>query len=322
MITDFLASRQGEFAALLTAVFWTVTALAFESASRKVGSLSVNLIRLVIALILLTLYSWLVRGLPFPTDAQSHHWIWLSLSGLVGFVLGDLFLFRAYVVVGARISMLIMALAPPIAALIGWLMMDEQLTPRQGLAMLITFAGIALVILKREIDDPELSAEAENGNGKKNGRSTRKKVKFSYPISGLLLAFGGAVGQGGGLVLSKYGMANYDVFAAVQIRVITGVVGFAGLFLVLNRWAALGKALKNRKAMGRLSIGAFFGPFLGVSFSLWAVKYTSAGVASAIMSIVPVLIIAPSILILKEKFNPKELIGAFVAIAGVFLFFI
>lgn len=320
MITDFLASRQGEFAALLTAVFWTVTALAFESASRKVGSLSVNLIRLVIALILLTLYSWLVRGLPFPTDAQSHHWIWLSLSGLVGFVLGDLFLFRAYVVVGARISMLIMALAPPIAALIGWLMMGEQLTPRQGLAMLVTFAGIALVILKREIDDPELAAKTVNGNN--NGRSARKKVKFSYPVSGLLLAFGGAVGQGGGLVLSKFGMADYDVFAAVQIRVITGVVGFAGMFLVLNRWAALGKALKNRKAMGRLSIGAFFGPFLGVSFSLWAVKYTSAGVASAIMSIVPVLIIAPSILILKEKFNPKELIGAFVAIAGVFLFFI
>ncbi len=317
MIHDFLIARQGEFAALLTAFFWTITALAFESASKKVGSLSVNLIRLVVAFILLGIYSWIVRGMFFPTDAAPHNWIWLSLSGLVGFVLGDLFLFRAYVVVGARISMLIMALAPPIAAIIGWFVLGEQLTLQQLGAMVVTFAGIAIVVLKREIDEPELLdgvVVVTKGN--------RKKVRFSYPISGILLAFGGAVGQGGGLVLSKFGMADYDVFAAVQIRVITGVVGFAGLFLVLNRWKSLGKAVKNRKAMGRLSVGAFFGPFLGVSFSLWAVKFTTTGVASAIMSIVPVLIIPPSILILKEKFNPKELIGAIIAIAGVVLFFV
>ncbi len=307
-MNDFILSHQGEFAALLTAFFWTITALAFESASKKVGSLSVNLIRLVLAFVFLSIYSWAVRGVVFPTDASTHNWIWLSLSGLVGFVLGDLVLFRAYVVVGARISMLIMALAPPIAALIGWAWLGEQMTIKQGIAMLLTFAGIALVILRRELSDPEQI----------NGR---RRVRFSYPIAGLLLAFGGAVGQGGGLVLSKYGMADYDVFSAVQIRVLTGIAGFGFLFAILNRWGALAKALKNRKAMGRLSIGAFFGPFLGVSFSLWAIKFTTTGVASAIMSIVPVLIIPFSIFIMKEKFNPKELIGAVIAMAGVFLFF-
>jgi drug/metabolite transporter (DMT)-like permease len=309
MINDFIISHKGEFAALLTAFFWTITALAFESAGKKVGSLSVNLIRLTMALVFISLYSWFNRGYLFPTDASTHNWIWLSISGLVGFVLGDLVLFQAYVVVGARISMLIMALAPPIAAFIGWIALGETMTLKQGLAMLLTFAGIAMVILRREHDDPEQI----------NGR---KRVKFSYPIAGLLLAFGGALGQGGGIVLSKYGMGDYDVFSSVQIRVITGVVGFTMIFAMLRRWNNLGSALKNRKAMSRLSIGAFFGPFLGVSFSLWAVKYTTAGVASAIMSIVPVLIIPFSIFIMKEKFNPKELIGALVAISGVFLFFI
>jgi drug/metabolite transporter (DMT)-like permease len=311
MLNNFIASHQGELAALLTAFFWTITALAFESASKKVGSLSVNLIRLVAAFIFLSLYSWVMRGVVFPSDASMHNWIWLSLSGLVGFVLGDLFLFQAYVVVGARISMLIMALAPPIAALIGWAWLGEQITIKQGIAMLLTFSGIALVILRREIDDPEQL----NRNG-------RRRVRFSYPVWGLLLAFGGAVGQGGGLVLSKYGMANYDVFSSVQIRVLTGVIGFTALFAILNKWRTLGKALQNRKAMGRLSVGAFFGPFLGVSFSLWAIRFTTTGVASAIMSIVPVLIIPFSVLIMKEKFNPKELIGALIAIAGVMLFFV
>ncbi|HPV56309.1 MAG TPA: EamA family transporter, partial [Tenuifilaceae bacterium] len=95
---NFISNYPGELAALLTAVFWTITALAFESASRKVGSLSVNLIRLFAAFIFLSLYAWAVRGVPFPTDAGTHQWIWLSISGLVGFVLGDLFLFQSYVV--------------------------------------------------------------------------------------------------------------------------------------------------------------------------------------------------------------------------------
>ncbi len=308
MINDFFLAHRGEFAALLTAFFWTITALAFESAGKKIGSLQVNLIRLTMAFVFLSIFSWFMRGVVFPTDASMHNWVWLSISGLVGFVLGDLVLFQAYVVVGARISMLIMALAPGVAALVGWAWLGETITPKQGIAMLLTFSGIAMVILRRELSDPE----------QPNGR---KRVRFSYPIAGLLLAFGGAVGQGGGLVLSKYGMADYDVFSAVQIRVLTGVIGFALIFAFLGRWQKLAEAFKNRKAISRTTIGAFFGPFLGVSFSLWAVKFTTTGVASAIMSIVPVLIIPFSVFIMKEKFNPKELIGAVLAMVGVFLFF-
>ncbi|HZJ73284.1 MAG TPA: DMT family transporter [Perlabentimonas sp.] len=309
MLNDFILAYKGELAALITAFFWAITAIAFESAGKKIGSLQVNIIRLTMAFIFLSILSWVSRGIIFPVDASIHSWVWLSISGLVGFVLGDLMLFQAYVVVGARISMLIMALAPAIAAFIGWVWLGETITPKQGLAMLLTFLGIAMVILQRDTNNPEQP-------------KGRKKVKFSYPIAGLLLAFGGAVGQGGGLVLSKYGMGDYDVFSAVQIRVLTGIIGFAIIFTFLGRWKKLGQALKNQKALGRISIGAFFGPFLGVSFSLWAIKFTTTGVASALMSIVPVLIIPFSVLIMKEKFNTKELLGAVVTIMGVFLFFL
>lgn len=305
------ANHIGEYAALLTAVFWTITALAFESASKKVGSLSVNLIRLSLAFFFLGIYAWIARGMFFPFDAGTHQWIWLSLSGVVGFVLGDLFLFRSYVVISARISMLIMALAPPIAAVIGWFTLGEQINLKQGFGMLLTFAGIALVVLKRE-----RSSDGEHQESK------HKKIRFNYPLSGLLLAFGGAVGQAGGLVLSKIGMQGYDVVSSVQIRVITGIIGFAAIFFFFNRWNSLLKAIKNPVAMTRISVGAIFGPFLGVSFSLLSIRYTSTGVASAIMSIVPVLIIAPAILIFKEKFNSKELIGALITVGGVFLFFL
>ena len=120
-------SHLGEIAALLVAFCWTVSAIAFESASKKVGSLAVNILRLIIGFIFLTAFAWVYRGLPFPTDATTYQWCWLSLSGFVGFVLGDLFLFKSFTIIGSRFAMLIMTLAPPITAVTGWFAEFEDL---------------------------------------------------------------------------------------------------------------------------------------------------------------------------------------------------
>ncbi|MFO7923296.1 MAG: DMT family transporter [Bacteroidales bacterium] len=312
-----LQTHAGELAALMAAIFWAFTALAFELAGKRIGSITVNLIRLFMAFIFLGIFTSFSRGQFFPAGASAHNWIWLSLSGMVGFVLGDLFLFRAYVVVGARISMLIMSLAPPIAAMVGWMIMGETMSAKSLAGMAVTFAGIAMVVLTRQKDDipPPVPGYPEK-------RTRKSSFRFSYPVAGLLLAFAGATGQATGLVLSKYGMEGYDAFAATQIRVITGFFGFMIIYTLLRRWNRLLPALKNKPAMTSLTIGAFFGPFLGVSFSLLAVKYTSSGIAATIMSIVPVIIIPFSVIMFKEKITPKEVLGAFVAIGGVALFFL
>ncbi|MGV8096832.1 MAG: DMT family transporter [Mangrovibacterium sp.] len=300
----------GEIAALLTAVFWTVTSMAFESAGKKVGSLAVNLIRLVIAFFIFAVYTQVTRGMWFPSDAGVERWMWLILSGLVGFVIGDLFLFQAFVVVGARISMLIMAMTPPFTAFISWGMLGEVLSPMNWFGMIVTLMGISMVVLKRE-------NKALNGN-----RMIRRRLTTSYSIKGILLALGGAMGQATGLVLSKKGMGDYNAFAASQIRVMTGLVGFAILLLVLKRYQRVWDALKNTEAMKRITLGSLFGPFLGVSFSLLAIQHTKAGIAATLMAIVPVLIIPPAILIFKEKVNWKEIAGAVITVLGVTIFFL
>ena len=277
---------------MLTAVFWTVTALAFEAASRRIGSMIVNLLRLLIGFAFLTIFVWFYRGILLPVDASPHAWFYLILSGLVGFVFGDLCLFQAFVVVGARISMLLMAMAPPMTALIGWFVLGETLSWKSALGMMLTITGIALVVLKRH------TAEESNGGF--------RKVKFNYPVWGILLGLGGALGQASGLILSKVGMRGLDTFAATQIRVIAGIAGFSILFFIMRLWKDAFMALSNRKPMLQLTLGAFFGPFLGVSFSLIAIKYADAGIAATIMALVPVLIIPPSMIIYKEKVTLKE----------------
>ncbi len=292
----------GEFAALFTAFCWTVTALALESASNKVGSVAVNLLRLALALVFLSIFSLITRNMLLPFDASCHAWIWLSISGFVGFVIGDLFLFKSFTIVGSRISMLIMTLVPPITALMSWLMLGEILSLFNIIGMILTIGGIALVIVNRKIDE--------------------KKFSISHSPKGILFAFIGAVGQAVGLVFSKVGMGNYNAFAATQIRIITGVIGFAIVISIWKKWRNVVSAVKNIPAMKRIFAGSVFGPFLGVSFSLYAVQHTNAGIASTIMAIVPILIIPPSIIFMKQKVTVKEIIGAVISVAGVALFFI
>ncbi|MGQ1783915.1 MULTISPECIES: DMT family transporter [unclassified Saccharicrinis] len=292
----------GELVSLATAICWTITSLAFESAGKKVGSLPVNLIRLVIAFFLIGIFSFVRSGLFVASDASLNAWGWLAISGIIGFVIGDLLLFQAFVVVGARVSMLIMALTPPIAAFFGWIILNEQMSVSGLIGMTVTIIGIALVIMAKETNS--------------------RAVKIRYPVKGILLAFGGAVGQGLGLVFSKLGMKDYDPFLSTQIRILAGIIGFAILFFALGKWKSVFSAVTNKRAMASISIGAVFGPFLGVSLSLLAIQHTTTGIASTIMAIVPVLIIAPAVIVFKEKITPKEIAGAVVAFAGVVMFFI
>jgi drug/metabolite transporter (DMT)-like permease len=292
----------GEFAALFTACCWTVTALAFESASNKVGSIAVNLLRLLLALVFLSVFSYFIRGKFLPVDASADTWMWLSLSGLIGFVIGDLFLFESYTIIGSRISMLIMTLVPPITAFLSWIMLGETLTLFNFLGMSLTLGGIAIVIV-------------DKGTG-------ARMFSFTHSLKGIFFAFIGAVGQAVGLVFSKVGMGNYSAFAATQIRIITGIIGFAIVITVWKKWRNVSTAVKNKPALKRIGLGSVFGPFLGVSFSLYAVQHANAGIASTIMAIVPVLIIPASLIFLHQKVTLKEIIGAVISVGGVALFFL
>ncbi|MBN1984465.1 MAG: DMT family transporter [Chitinivibrionales bacterium] len=293
----------GETAALLTAMSWTVTALAFERASRSSSAITVNVVRTVLAIFFLAGYTWISRGSPFPYDATGRIWFWLSLSGFVGFFLGDICLFKSYTLISARVAMLVGATAPVIGSILGWLVLNENLSSQEVFGMILTLAGICLVILK--------PASVESG-----------KRTLSHSPAGLLLAFGAAVGQAGGLLLSKLGVRDYDPFAATQIRLIAAAPFFLILATVMKSWPTINAAIRRRTTMTQMTTGAVFGPFIGVSFSLMAVKYTSIGVASTIMALVPVFIIAPSAILFKEKISGRDILGTIIAISGVGLMFL
>jgi drug/metabolite transporter (DMT)-like permease len=304
----------GELAALATAACWVATALAFEAAGRRIGSLTVNILRLGMAAGLLAAWGWATRGLAWPSDASAHAWRWLAVSGLVGFTFGDLCLFRAFVVLGSRLSTLMMALAPPLAALLGWLVLGELLTPLDLAGMALTVGGVAWAVAERQRLVPGAAGAAGEPRPPPLDPGRRR-------LAGVALGFGGALGQAGGLVLSKLGMGAYDSFAATQIRVLAGLAGYVVLFTLIGRWHRVAAAFRQPAALGHTAVGAFFGPFLGVSLSLLAVQRIETGVAASLMATTPILILPVVVLAGRERVGAGGWLGALVAVAGVVLLF-
>lgn len=306
----------GELISLTVAISWTATAVFADVAIHRIGTLPANIVRMAIALALFGLTLLTVTGCPFPQYTNGRVWLWLSLSGLVGYVFGDFCLFNSYLHIGSRYGQLFMTLSPPTAALLGWIFLGETLGAKAFLAMAVTLGGIAMTIL------------AKGNDG---------KLHPKVPLKGILFGIGAGIGQGGGLVLSKIGLLHYSSaipsdapssiamlipFSSTMIRGFTGLAGFTVLLLLLGQGRQFISALHDRKALVFTGLGSVFGPFIGVSLSLMAVEYTSAGIASTIMALTPALIIIPHWLIYHKKFSFKEILGTVISLAGVSMFFL
>lgn len=306
----------GEVISLVVAVSWTVTAWFADKESHRVGSMVTNALRLSMAVVFLAVLLWLTVGRPYPVYADSRVWFWLSLSALVGYVFGDWCLFNCYLFVGARFGQLFMTIAPPTAAFAGWLLLGETLTWKAALAMAVTLAGIAISILSR-------------GDG--------RQVRLDLPLKGVLLGIGAGLGQGFGLVLSKIGMEHYAAaippdapslmetmlpFASTMIRAVIGGAGFLLILALQKNLGGFVKAVKDPVSMKYASLITLFGPALGVSLSLMAVRYANAGIASTLMALTPVIILLPEVLVNKKRIRFKEILGVVVSVTGVALFFL
>ena len=214
-----------------------------------VGSQVTNRMRLTFALIYLIVLNLILFREPLPFSAESARWVWLSLFGVIGLSLGDVFLFQSLISVGARLGSLLLSLAPIFGSIIAWIFFGEVLTLLQITGILMALTGIAWVVMSHE-EPPD----TPHGH-------TRRGVIF-----GVLAGLGQAVG----LVLSKQGMfENFSPFQANAIRMLAAVIFTWGWTAMQSQMGATFFALREKpRVIWLLALGALVGPLLGVSANL------------------------------------------------------
>jgi drug/metabolite transporter (DMT)-like permease len=297
----------GELIAIATVLCWTISIQLFEAASKKVGATQINFLKLVFALVFFASLLFYRHGYIIPVDFPFNAWIYLILSGVIGFFIGDIFLFKALVEIGPRVTMVIFSLSAPTTALIGSVFLKETYILHQWVGMIVTLTGVCLVILERN---------------QKISNCSNLKIR-NISIKGILYGFGAMLGQAMGYILSKTGMQTdteyLDAFSATQIRALAAVICFLIFFTTTGKWKTVIAALNNKKALLFTTMGSAIGPFLGVSLSLLVLHYLKIGVASTFLSLVPIVIIPFSIFLHKEHVSIRAAGGSVIAVFGIYL---
>lgn len=293
-------------AALLTVVLFAASAVAGERTARYWGSERGNLIRLAIASVLM----WGLTLALFPQTVRPSSYGWLFLSGVVGFGLGDISLFLAYVRVGARLTILLnLCTAPLWSTLVEWAWLGTALGWKEIVAGAVILTGVALAILSREKSSvPRLGAR----------------------WTGVLFALGAGCGQGMGAVISRKAIdtavrlgTDLNGFSAAAQRVSGGfamtVLVVLAMRLLGTRPSAPAQQAGRGKAVAWMLATTLCGPILGVSSFQWALAMLPAGIVTAVTATTPIAMIPLTMTFDKEHPRPLSLAGALVAVGGVLL---
>lgn len=302
----------GLAAAAATAVCWSFSAIFFSAASRRIGSYHVNQVRLVQACLLLALACAVFGAYSYVPLNQL---ALFGLSGLVGLTLGDAANFSAMQILGARRTSLLGALAPGFVAMLMVPLLHQSLSLIGVAGMVLTLAGVMWVVLER------------GQKGEIHGNA----------LLGVFLGVLGAIGQAGGQLFSTAGMGMGDPAGVINdwagitrenvvsvspllgtlARMVAGTLLLLAFALARGTLGATAATLGNRRGLAETTLGAVFGPVVGVTLSLEAFKYANPAVAATVIATSPVLVIPLMRTVYKQTITWRAVIGALVAVAGV-----
>jgi len=312
-----MIERAGELAGLATSALWVVSSLAFAAAGQRMGATRLNLLRSLLAAALLLLLHWFLMASPWPTIGANRTW-YLGISGLLGLAIGDQFLFAGYVLVGARTTTLLMTLAPAVAASLSWIVFGQTMSLQAIVGMLITLLGVLWVAAER----PHATSH----------------ISSAQQIKGVWFGAGAALCQGVGMVLASNGLrGDIDALSGQTVRMSAGALGIIVIAFIVSRMNqaqrnASARSLDETKnpapniprthaltsaAIIAMVIGTFTGPILGVWCSLYALQKLEVGIATTLMSLVPVMILPVTRITEGRWPSTRAILGALIAVAGV-----
>lgn len=300
----------GELIALLTTVCWSIGIFPFTEAAVRFGTAALNQYRLFLAWIIISILILIFHPVSISelfTVPQLDHYLFLGLSGIIGFTIGDYFSFNSFKLLGPKLGSLYTTIAPGAALLAGFLILGQKMNFIGIIGISITIAGVIWLTLS------------------KKDKQASEKAGFKRNPLGVLFGIIGALCQGTGLVLSKLGMDSYEeklpTLHAVWIRLLFAFGAAFFISIVTGRMKANSLPIfKNQNnGLPYMFLGTLFGPVLGVSFSLLAIQHLSVATAQTIFALLPIVVLPINYFYYKEKITIQAIFACAIAVLGVFV---
>ena len=296
-----------ELAAIAAAMCWTGSSLTFGLASRAVGAVPVNQFRLFAAVpVVFLLHAAIVGGM-WPEGLDLRRTSLLACSGVVGLAIGDLGYFYALALVGPRLSSVVQASWPALALLMAWGFSGETPGVREAIGLALTTLGVVVVVARS-----------------RDGSSWRPDITPRMRFLGVLGAFTAALGQAGGMVLSRIAMQGgadlpegLPPLSATVVRLLAGMIAVVVISMLQRQSTAFTVLLKGGAPMRNTLIGTFFGPVVGIFLSMYATRHAAnAGTAAALMSLTPLFLLPVAWIAYRARLTPMAVVGTLLATAG------
>ncbi|MEG4287612.1 DMT family transporter [Microcoleus sp. C2C3] len=285
----------GEIAALSAAFVWALASTIWQRVGQQIPAVVLNLLKGAIALFML-LATVLILGRSLPA-INPHILAMLLISGALGIGIGDTAFFLVLKYLGARRTLLLETLSPPLTALFSLIFLQENLSPIACTGILLTICGVAWVIAER---------------------TAETTLPSKHLWQGLAISLLGQTSHAAGAVLSRAAFTQIDIdplwTAALRLS-----GGLAVMLCFLNPTNLdTFQQLKAPKILGAIILAAFLGTYLGIFLQQTALKYAPAGIAQALISTSP-LFILPLAVLAGERVSLRAVVGVVAAIGGISL---
>jgi drug/metabolite transporter (DMT)-like permease len=291
---------KGELAALLAAFLWASSSVIYSRLGQQISPLLLNFLKGAIALFLLC-FTAIATQNAFPSLPLTPV-LFLVGSGIIGIGFGDTVFFSSLKYLGARRALLFETLAPPLAAIIALIFLQETLSLYAWLGILLTLVGVATVITER---------------------TSNQDISLSNLKIGIWFGFGGAIAQAVGAVLSRAALTDFDLnpLGSTLIRLSAGTLSLIPLLLARRRQLKLPSLQWSWRLAGIIFITAFASTYLGIWLQQISLKFSATGVAQTLSSTSP-LFVLPIAAFLKETITLRAVVGVLIALSGIALLFI
>jgi drug/metabolite transporter (DMT)-like permease len=302
----------GFFIAILTTLCWSLGIFPFTEAAKRFGTAALNQYRLLLAWIFITVIActwYSISPLQLAVTPSAHNYLFLGLSGIVGFTIGDFCAFNSFKMLGPKLGSLYTTIAPCAALILGMIVLNEKVNLIGVLGMLVTISGVIWLTLSKK-DALEASAHG-----------------FQRNRAGILFGITGALCQGCGLVLSKVGFqtpgetAVIPTLQAVWIRLLFAFSAAMIISFFTKSFISSTKIVFSNKDKGTVYMiaGTILGPVTGVTLSLLAITYLQVAEAQTVFALLPVIVLPLNYFFYREKITLPSILACITAVCGVFI---